>query len=352
MLLLCLPAAAQDVQLVQHPGEDAGAVVAKAVKALGGASGIQKLRTAQVDYTLAIFGNAGFMGIPGGMSATVEETYDLPRRIKKVVDATANGMGKGRVSWAIDGQRLWTVADGKPVHVQGPVADPESTFRPFQVIELLAQDDLAHWSLPPPGAVKDDDSIAVIATNKATGGEVTFYFDKSTALLLRVAGKRTLPKSPVEVDQVTEFSSYKEIDGVQLPMEQTMIHDGKKTAHLRVTDVHFFDHMEDYQFASPGSGFVHAVAASALAIGVCLVVGWLIGARSRRNEKPPGHAVAAAAVLGGIAGAILGVIIVRTVQSAGLDTDPATPGNLALWLALCGACAGLAGAAFGNRRRR
>jgi hypothetical protein len=340
MLLLSLPALGQPER-----EQDPRAIAARAVKAHGGAAGIDRLRVAKVTYTMQ--GDLAFLGMPGGMDLTVEETYQLPRRIKKVIKGKVAGMGEMRVAWAIDGHRSWYKEGAGNVQTRELMGDIESNYRPFQIIEQLANDGLFQWS--PAAAAGDDGSIAVLGTLKTTGGEVTFFFDKKTGLLTRVAARQMLRQPPKEVEIVTDYADYRAIGGVLLPMQQTILHDGKRSAQLLVADVQFYDSFEDHEFAPPGSGFLYVCVASVLAVASFFLLGRLIGARRGANGRQAPHAAGVAAIVGAIAGGLLALVIVATVQSLGLNTDPAAPGIVGVLVGLASTWSCIAGTWLAKR---
>jgi hypothetical protein len=143
ILLLCVP-------FLAHAQErEALAIVEKAVQAHGGVAGIKRLRVARVTYALK--GDFSSLGVPGDADVMVEETYQLPRQIKKVIKGSA-GSWHGALAWAIDGDTWWDqqILDGSP----GPVtiheqknSDLEGMYRPYMVIETLANYQNLRWSM-------------------------------------------------------------------------------------------------------------------------------------------------------------------------------------------------------------
>src|SRR5262245_37649109 len=240
LLMFTLSAAAQPEQK-----GSALAVVEKAVKAHGGVDQIKKLRVAQVNYTAR--GNMPFLPIAGDVDISVEETYQMPRQIKKVIKGKAGGMDIS-LTWAINGDKWWyRDKDGKTVVVDKKL-DVEGQFRPYQILEQLANHQQFQWSLVPD---KDGKKPAVRARSDKTKSDAVFRFDQTRGLLVGVMRKQVLPKETDEIDLEVRLSGYKEVGGLNLPMRQTTHHGGKKVFEIEVSQVRFFQKLDDRIFAAP-----------------------------------------------------------------------------------------------------
>jgi hypothetical protein len=334
--------------LAQTQEREALAVVEKAVQAHGGVAGIKRLRVAKVSYALK--GQFSVPGFSGDANITVEETYQLPRQIKKVIKGRA-GSWHGSLTWAIDGDKWWDrqILEGGPdrpapvtIHEQQNM-DVERQYRPFLVIELLADYEKFKWSMIPDAPKRAANTIAVLARSEQMGTDFTFYFKNQTGLLAGGSTQRPVQGTNTVVFHEDQYSEYKEFDGVRLPTRQLILHDGKKFAEIHVTDVRFFEKLDDAEFAPPSSGIWQLAGASLLGLACCFLGGWSLGKLRARRGFPAISLAITSAIVWGLGGCPLGILIVLGLQQLGYSAEWPTPGAVGLLMALGGACAGFAG---------
>jgi hypothetical protein len=243
--LLCSVAAAN-----AQNKEDGAAIVEKAVKAHGGKEKIAQLRIARVTWTL----KGTLPGLPGGGDSdlTIEETYQLPRQMKKVVKGTFGGMA-GTLTWSLDGDTYWYREGNQEVKVQKNVHDHEKILRVYQSLEQLPAMLGKEYELTALGEseIKGKKVLGVRARSEKLGSEVNLYFDKVDGLLRATRAKNIHPTTKKEILGESHFSDYKEVDGVQLFFSWVMSPDGQKTAEILVKDVRFFKKLDDSVFAPP-----------------------------------------------------------------------------------------------------
>jgi hypothetical protein len=341
VLRSCGPAAAQPQQ-----DEEALAVLRKAVQAHGGA-GIERLRVATVSYTM----QGRFpMLFAGELDVAVDETYQLPRQIKKVIQGKVAGRDMA-LAWAINPTSCWHWEKGGRVEVVEQTLDVESTYRPFLIIEQLANYALLDWPTPPGTADHDPDLIALIGRSNATGTELTFSFSKTTGLLAEVASWRTMPQTPGEVYHKTQLADYEEIDGLRLPMRQTVFQDGKQLTMLRVNHVGFFERFDDSEFAPPASAWPYLAVALVFLIAGCVLVGRSLATLLRRLGWSELRAASVSAMAGVLIGAVLGPSSALGIEWLELGPASWTPGSLTLLAGLAGGVAGFIGGCLSPRPR-
>jgi hypothetical protein len=337
------------VPFLAHAQErQALAVVEKGVQAHGGVAGIKRLRVAKVGYALK--GQFSFPGFSGDANITVEETYQLPHQIKKVIKGSA-GSWHGGLAWAIDGDTWWDqkILNGgserrASVTIHEPKKmDVEGMYRPYLVIETLADYQKFQWSMAPGDGDRARQLAAVLAKSDLTGAEITFEFSKETGLLDGIATRRIVPPTNKEVLHEEKYNEYRDFDGVWLPTTQTIDHDGKRIAEIHVTDVRFFEKLDDAEFAPPSSGILQLVGASLLGLACCFLGGWSLGKLQARRGFPAIRLAISSALVWGIGGCPLGTLIVFGLQRLGYSAESPSPGAVGLWMAFGGACAGFAG---------
>jgi photosynthetic reaction center cytochrome c subunit len=196
------------------PAMSADAILAKFAEALGGDTAIQKITTLDEKGT----------GSMHGMKADVEEFRKAPDKAVLIVHMP-NG---GEISQGYNGTDGWHAFPRRPA-------------------EDLTWDDLARakqWASFIPGLnikqdfvraqaagtekVGDQDTYRVIAFRKG-GARVMFYFDTQSGLLLRVSERIESPLGSLPQD--TDYSDYREVDGVKLPFSVTVVHVQGATAY-------------------------------------------------------------------------------------------------------------------------
>ena len=80
--------------------------------------------------------------------------------------------------------------------------------------------------------------------------DVSLYFDKATGLCVKRA-HRILDSSGKEVLQEVVFSDFKDVDGVKHFQKITAFRNGQKMIEGEVTELKFFDKLEEKLFAKP-----------------------------------------------------------------------------------------------------
>ena len=79
--------------------------------------------------------------------------------------------------------------------------------------------------------------------------DVTFYFDKSTNLLVKVLRMGLSPATGQPAKQEIIFKDYKDVDGVKRPTKFVMLYDGKKFLEATVVEQHMLEKIDDKEFS-------------------------------------------------------------------------------------------------------
>jgi hypothetical protein len=77
------------------------------------------------------------------------------------------------------------------------------------------------------------------------------YFDKETALLLKIERRTNPPEAPTDVTEETLCSAYKDVQGTQQPMHVTIRWDGKTVADVQITEMSLHEKLDAKLFARP-----------------------------------------------------------------------------------------------------
>ena len=106
--------------------------------------------------------------------------------------------------------------------------------------------------LSPLEETKIDNKPAVGVFVKSKGHrDVKLYFDKSSGLLVKRQHNVLDPVSGKEVSQEVLFSDFQDKDGVKHYRKIAAYRGGKKLFEGKVTELEFFDKLEDKVFARP-----------------------------------------------------------------------------------------------------
>jgi hypothetical protein len=196
------------------------------------------------------------MGMLKGKSdnfdATQEETFDLPKRWKRVTVGIVNGERKVGFSLSIDGRFYEWEEVGEVRQTKN-----ETGAKPyFGVLALLVDLTEENVKLSPLANKEINNQPSVgfrAAWDRGTGD---YYFDKRTGLLVQTNFKWQ-PEPGKEFESKVVFGDYKEVDGVKLPHRRTSYIYGKDAKDLvfmddfNVTEVRILDTIPNDVFSLP-----------------------------------------------------------------------------------------------------
>lgn len=225
------------------PGQDAAAVVQKAVAAHGGAETLNKYpaNVSKMAGKLSIFGMD--VAMTGTMSSSV------PGKVKLDMTLDVSGQ-KVAIVQVVNGDKVKQTQNGKPEKLSDIQEAELKQMGPAQEVSLLTPLlDAKKYTL---GAEKDADvggNPAAVVTVKAKGlKDLKLFFDKKTGLLVQMERKGLDPASK-EVTEVTRFSDYKDVKGLKVPMKSVVEHDGKPFLTLTVTEYTPLEKIDDKEFS-------------------------------------------------------------------------------------------------------
>jgi photosynthetic reaction center cytochrome c subunit len=222
-----------EVKPVPPPRPDA--VLAKYIQAMGGAEALAKVKTRDVKGTISMFGH----------EVPVEVTEKAPDMRISVMR-----MGnRGESVTAFDGKAGWMSGGPRPPHqmMGGELAAAQLDARLAFPTELKA---LFHVFRPRPPEKINDKETEVLAGLRPGQPPTEFYFDKTTALLLRVVSyeQTALGRLPEQID----FSDYRDVDGVKVPYAWTIARPQSRFT-IRATSVEQNIPVKDSKFAMPAA---------------------------------------------------------------------------------------------------
>jgi hypothetical protein len=226
---------------------DARAVIARAIKAVGGK---EKL-AGQKAVTFKAKGK--YYGMGEAIDYTSEYAIQPPDKIRFQMAFEVNGM-KFAMHYVFDGKKGWLKFNDQTTALdRDGVAEAREEMYAGGVETLAALVKGKGFELSPVGEVKVGEHEAVgIRVSHKGHRDINLFFDKKTGLLLK--SERTIKDQQMggkERTQETLFSDYKEVDGVKQAMKYAIRRDGKKYADSEFSDFETKDKIEDSEFAKP-----------------------------------------------------------------------------------------------------
>jgi hypothetical protein len=227
-----------------------GDVIAKAIKAHGGADTIKKLKASVVKT------KGKYYGMGAGIDFTSETSIQMPDRARLQVEFEANGVSISFVQ-VLDGDKGWRSFNGKDGKLTGDLNKEMITEgqeqQYAQSVERLVPLTEKSYKLSSLGESKVGDRPAIgVRVEREGHRPVNLFFDKEKSLLLK---SETHGKDPMNGDKefTTEkiYDDYKEVDGLMTAQKITIKHDGKDFADSEVTDVKLSEKLDDSVFAKP-----------------------------------------------------------------------------------------------------
>jgi hypothetical protein len=237
LVMLGMPLQAQD--------RAASDLFRKCVEAHGGAKNLQRLGIGKVKYELT---GTDLPGLPlkGDLKLQLEETYQMPDQIKKVIKGTLNGLPL-QLIWAINKDHWWFEEGSvKDKRKRPPDMNLETQFRPFLFFETLPR--LLGREvkmLPDEAEGKQDKWIEVKGLDD---NPLRLLIDPDSGLLLKA---KTWPPLDPKAWTETTFGDYLDVGRVKVPRKMRIFVRGEATALIQIESVRLLDRIDEKEFAAP-----------------------------------------------------------------------------------------------------
>jgi len=195
--------------LAQTPTADQ--VVEKHLAALGGREALSKLTSRKATGTMTISTPMGDLSGPLEMSAK------SPNKMRAIirVDLTAlGGPGEMVIDQLFDGTTGWMLnsLQGDTQMTGDQLEGAKNAYFPSPLLNYKEAG--ANVALEPSQKVNERDAIVLLYTPKS-GQPSRMFFDAETFLLVRTVTKVTTPQTG-EVEQISEPSDYRSVDGLKV----------------------------------------------------------------------------------------------------------------------------------------
>lgn len=213
-------------------------IVAKYTDALGGSAAVAKITT---------FAKTGTFEIPSrNMRAQAEMWRKAPDKELTVVHLP-NGP---QFAQGFDGSAGWEQRPGRPV-VDDLTGD--DLVRAKQAASFIPglnlKQDFARTQVTGVEKIGDRDAYRV-AASRAGGGQVRFYFDTQSGLLLRLSQRIESPLGALPQD--TNYSDYRDVNGVKVPFTVTVVR-ADDTSIFKWDQIQANGAIDDTRFEKPAS---------------------------------------------------------------------------------------------------
>ncbi|HYT94144.1 MAG TPA: hypothetical protein VEL76_35840 [Gemmataceae bacterium] len=224
--------------------DESRAVVAKAIKAMGGEKLLASLKAAHLKAK-------GKAHMPMEFPFTAELLIQEPDKTKFVIDAEIMGMNI-QVIRVVNGKKGWESVLGMTKELDAQdIEEAQAMMKVEQVIGLVVLKD-KRYKLSPLGEAKVEgrDAVGVQVTKKGVR-DVNLFFDKQNHMLVK-AEYRALDPNKQEVTQEKIFPEYKTLgSGLKVPAKMILNNDGKRFIDAEITDVTIVERHDDSVFAKP-----------------------------------------------------------------------------------------------------
>lgn len=236
--------AIQAVSSFQAPTPDA--VIEKYLAALGGRDALGKLTSRRATGTVAL--NSGGTDLNG----TYEHSAKAPNKVRVLIKLDLSAMGVPD-PMMID-QRFDGAAAMNMNSMQGDTPITGSQLEhmknnAFPSPLLNYKTNGMKFEMLPKEQVAGRDATVLVATPK-TGPSMKLYFDPESGLLVRSVVRLNVPEQG-EIEQVSEPSDYRAVDGVKIPFKIVNT-SPNQTVTITITKVENNIALDDAIFVSKG----------------------------------------------------------------------------------------------------
>jgi hypothetical protein len=225
---------------------DIKAVLAKAIKAAGGADKLGKEKA----FT-AKFKGKFYMG-ESGIDYTLELFVQFPGQAKSVISFEVNGMAL-TVTSVLNKDKGWVKIGDNTMDLDKDRLAEEKEKMYARTLEGLVMLTDKAYTLATVGEVKvgKHDAVGIKVSSKGHR-DVNLFFDKKTGLLVKSETMVKKEGSDMEVSQEVIYEAYKEVDGIKRPTKIQIKQDGKKFVDVdEITEIKVEEKLDDSTFDKP-----------------------------------------------------------------------------------------------------
>jgi outer membrane lipoprotein-sorting protein len=246
-LTLSLCAALALATLARADAEaDVKALLEKAIRASGGEEKLVKVKAMRMKS------KGKFYGLnENGIDYTAETAWQYPDRVRDEIHAEDNGQ-KVVILQIVDGNKGWTSIGGATEEMSKDALEEATENVYANRVSMLYPLKDKEFKLTPLADAKVGDKEAIgIKVSSKGHRDISLYFDKKTALLIKSESKVKDMNEAKEVSQETYFDDYKDVDGIQTPFKVTIKRADKNYVTAEMSEVKIVDKLDDKLFEKP-----------------------------------------------------------------------------------------------------
>lgn len=234
-ILIALPAAAR-----AEKASDAGAVIDKAIKAMGGEENLAKHKTVTWTDKGTFYGAGG-----DGMAFTGKYAAAWPNRFKMEIE--------GMFTVAIDGDSAWMEMGGGPQDMDKEhLAEAKENNYASYVATLLPLKDKAYQLTVVDGDKVEGKPTVGVKVSHEGHRDVFLYFDQDSGLLLKSKSSvKDIDQGGKEVTQESTYLDYKDADGGKVPGKIVVKRNGERYVETQRSDYKAAEKLDDKLFKKP-----------------------------------------------------------------------------------------------------
>lgn len=218
---------------------DARAIVAKAIKALGGEEKLEKFKA----HTLKETGT--YYGMGDGLPYTSNHAVQWPHQFRMEI--------VGIFTIVLNGDKGWMQANGETREMTADELKVQHDEHFAGWITQLTPLKDKQFKLSTVGESKINDRAAVgVRVSVEKRKDVNLYFDKENGLLVKAEHRAiSQEQGGKEVNQEIFFSEYKEIEGAKMATKYLIKRDGEKFVEAEAHDIQAVGKLDDSVFGKP-----------------------------------------------------------------------------------------------------
>lgn len=219
-------------------------IVAKAIKAHGGADKLAKFNAMQTKAE-------GKLEILSGIPFTSESTVQYPDKFKEVAQMEIMGQ-QVKVITVYDGKKASITANGKAVPVTDKIQNEIKEAMEMAGVMRMVLLTNKGYELSSLGEIQVNGRPAVgVRVSHKGSRDLNLYFDKKTGLVAKAERRGVDPMSGQEFTEERIVKEYQDKDGVKVAKKVLVNRDGKKYMEVEVSDVKFLDKVDPSEFKEP-----------------------------------------------------------------------------------------------------
>jgi hypothetical protein len=225
--------------------DDLKGVVAKALKAHGGAEKLSKVQAVRTK-------TKGTVEVMGTSNFSQESAVQYPNKIKDDMKLALMG-NEIRILTIYDGKQGWfKVNDMEAMPMNDQLLDlmKETTYMMDVIRMAMLQDKKAELSALGEANVNGKPAVGVKVSTKGHK-DINLYFNKETGLLAKLEHRTTDMQTQQEVGEERIMLEYQDVDGMKVAKKVLINRDGKKYVEAEVMDVKYADKIDDSEFSKP-----------------------------------------------------------------------------------------------------